>query len=230
MNTKHIVVGICLGAIALLNVVLARTAAAADEPADGKTAVAVPLPLTKTVGVDIVKKTVNPDKSWTLEFQWKDKDQKTLSRSVIVNEGTVIGVDGRLQTLADITDIVLKKKAVATVGPDNVTAVNLRFGRAMVVVSKDQLTPAQIAALEAAAPKTTAASDASLEKRVAEIVAALQLNDAAKESRVKEILTIDLRRSRFAQRRFFAGTICSRESQPRAGSRTGARTSGNGEK
>jgi hypothetical protein len=204
MNRNHNAVGFCLGAIALLNAALTHSTTAADVPADGKPAVAAAPPLTKTVGVNIVKKTVNPDKSWTLEFQWKDKDQKTLSRSVIVNGGTVIGVDGRLQTLADITDDVLKKKAVATVGPDNVTAVNLRFGRAMIVVSKDRLTPAQIAALESAAPKTTAASVAALEKRVAEIVAALQLNDAAKESRVREILTIDLRTVRDSHNAGFA--------------------------
>ena len=193
MKLKPTQFGNFLLVIGLFIALLANTALAADEPAGGSPAGAATPPLTKTVGVDIVKKKVNPDQTWTLEFQWKDKDQKTLSRLVIVNEGTVIGVDGRLQTLADITDEVLKKKAVATVGTDNVTAVNLRFGRAMVAVSKDQLTPAQIAVLEAAAPKATAASDATLEKRVAEIVAAVELNDAAKVSRLKEILTVDLR-------------------------------------
>jgi Protein of unknown function (DUF3826) len=204
MNLKPTKFGIFLLVIGLRVALLANTAWAADEPAGGSPAGAATPPLTKTVGVDIVKKKVNSDQTWTLEFQWKDKDQKTLSRSVIVNEGTVIGVDGRLQTLANITDEVLKKKAVATVGTDNVTAVNLRFGRAMVAVSKDQLTPAQIVALEAAAPKATAASDATLQKRVAEIVAALELNDAAKESRLKEILTVELRTVRDSHNAGFA--------------------------
>jgi hypothetical protein len=73
-----------------------------------------------------------------------------------------------------------------------VTAVNLRFGRAMVAVSKDQLTPTQIAALEAAAPAITPASDAALNKRVDGLVASLQLNDPAKEARLKSILAADL--------------------------------------
>jgi len=160
-----------------------RFARARDVPTSEPTT----QPLTKTVGIDIIKKTVNADGSLTLLFQWKDKDGNLLSRSVIVNDGTVIGIDGQLKTLADVTDAVIKKKAVATVGPDNVTAINLRFGRAMVVASKDQLTPAQLAALEAAAPPINPASVASLDKRVDGIVASLALNDPAKESRVKAI-------------------------------------------
>ncbi len=74
-------------------------------------------PLSKTVGIDIVKKTVNPDGSLTLLFQWKDKDKNTQSRSVNVNDTTVIGIDGQLKAIADITDAVAKKKAVATVVP-----------------------------------------------------------------------------------------------------------------
>jgi Protein of unknown function (DUF3826) len=99
---------------------------------------------------------------------------------------------------------VLKKKAVATVGPDMVTAVNLRFGRAMVAVSADQLTPAQIAALKAAAPAINPASDVSLNKRVDGIVASLQLNDPAKEGRLKEILTTDLKAVRDSHNAGFA--------------------------
>ena len=160
-------------------------AQAADVPATQ--------PLSKTVGIDIIKKTVNPDGSLTLLFQWKDKDKNLVSRSVIVNDGTVIGIDGQLKTMAGPTDAVLKKKAVATVGPDMVTAVNLRFGRAMVAVSKDQLTPAQLASLQAAAPAINPASDVSLNNRVDGIVASMQLNDPAKEGRLKQILATDLR-------------------------------------
>jgi hypothetical protein len=107
MHLKYTTVRNCLMTISLVVAALAHTAAAADEPAESKPVLpATPL-LTKTVGVNIVKKTVNPDKSWTLEFQWKDKDQQTLSWSVIVNDGTVIGVDGRVQAPADITDDLL---------------------------------------------------------------------------------------------------------------------------
>src|SRR5262249_27282789 len=159
MKHKQKIVEVTFAAVAfVLAMVLYTALMAADDADESKTALPATPPLTKTVGVNIVKKTVNADKSWTLEFQWKDKNQQTISRSVVVNDGTVIGVDGKLKTLADVTDDVLKKKAVATVGPDDVTAVNLRFGRVMVAVTKDQLTPAQVAALEAAAPKATAAS------------------------------------------------------------------------
>ncbi len=190
---------IFLGAILAVVVVPAIAQGQTTEPASAATQ-----PLTKTVGIDIINKTVNPDGSLTLLFQWKDKDKKLVSRSIIVNDGTVIGIDGQLKTMADITDAVLKKKAVATVGPDMVTAVNLRFGRAMIDVSKDQLTPAQVASLEAAAPVINPASDASLEKRVDGIVASLQLNDPAKEARLKLILTTDLRAVRDSHNAGFA--------------------------
>ena len=111
-----------LGAILAVVVAPVITQAQTTEPAPASTQ-----PLTKTVGIDIIKKTVNPDGSLTLLFQWKDKDKKLVSRSVIVNDGTVIGIDGQLKTMADISDAVLKKKAVATVGPDMVTAVNLQL-------------------------------------------------------------------------------------------------------
>jgi hypothetical protein len=193
MKICNIVLG-AIFAVALLQLVAG--AQTADVPATQ--------PLTKTVGIDIIKKTVNPDGSLTLLFQWKDKDKNLVSRSVIVNDGTVIGIDGQLKTLADLTDAILKKKAVATVGPDMVTAVNLRFGRAMIVVSEDQLTPAQVAALKAAAPVINPASDVSLNKRVDGIVASLQLNDPAKEGRLKEILATDLRAVRDSHNAGFA--------------------------
>jgi hypothetical protein len=161
-------------------------------------------PLSKTVGIDIIKKTTNPDGSLTLLFQWKDKGGEMQSRSVIVNNNTVIGIDGQLKTLADITDNVLRKKAVATVGPDMVTAVSLRFGRAMIQVSKDQLTPGQVASLQAAAPPISPTSDAALSRRVDGIVASLSLNDPAREARVKDTLTTDLKAVRDSHNAGFA--------------------------
>jgi hypothetical protein len=84
--------------------------------------------------------------------------------------------------------VIHRNKAVATVGPDMVTAVSLRVGRPPIQVTKDQLTPKQVAMLEAAAPKATAASDSALDQRTAEWVAGLHLNDPAKEARVKAII------------------------------------------
>lgn len=205
MTIRHTAVGASLGTVAFILLALGQAAlAATDAPATGKEVTPATPPFTKTVGIDIVKRTVNPDKTWSLEFQWKDKDGKKISRSVTVNENTVIGVDGQLKKMADITDDILKKKAVATVGSDDVTAVNLRFGRAMVAISKDQLTPAQAAALEAVAPAATPASEAALEKRVAEMVAELKLNDPAKEARLKTILATDLRAVRDSHNAGFA--------------------------
>jgi hypothetical protein len=169
-------------------------------------------PLTKTVGVDIVKMTDNPDQTRTLLFRWKDKNGKDVERSVILTRDTVIGIDGQLKTMADLTDVVIhRNKAVATVGPDMVTAVSLRVGRAMIKMTKDQLTPGQIAALEAAAPRATAASDAAMAQRVNEIVDSLQLSDPSKAARVKTIVTTHLRNVRDSHNAGFAPERASHE-------------------
>jgi hypothetical protein len=161
-------------------------------------------PLTRTVGVNIINRTANPDGSLSLLFQWPDKDKHLVTRSVILNSATVVGIDGQLKTLADVTDAVCKKKAVATCGPDMVTAVSIRFGRAMIVMNEDQLTPLQVASLRAAAPPDSPASDATLEKRVDKLVASLQLNDPAKEQRLHAIISTDLRAVRDAHNAGFA--------------------------
>jgi hypothetical protein len=61
-----------------------------------------------------------------------------------------------------------------------------------------------VAALEAAAPKATAASDAALSKRVDGIVESLGLKDPSKESRLKETLTTDLKAVRDSHNAGFA--------------------------
>jgi uncharacterized protein DUF3826 len=158
----------------------AKAQAPASAPAE---------PLSRTVGVDIVKMTPKPDGSRTLLFRWKDRAGKDVERSVILNSDTVIGIGGKLSTMADLTDDVIRRnKAVATVGEDMITAVSLRVGRPPIKVTKDQLTPKQVAALEAAAPKPTAASNAAYDQRVTQWVSELHLNDAAKEARVKTII------------------------------------------
>ncbi len=170
-------------------------------------------PLTKTVGIHVVARTVNPDQTVTLLYRWQDsKLKKEVERSVILNADTVIGINGELKKLADVTEEALKAPSVATVGPDDKTAVLLRIGRKMIKVSQDDLTPRQVAQLAAAAPKATAASDAALEKRVKEIVAALRLNDPNKEARVSDILRTNLKAVRDTHNAGFAPAKSVRQS------------------
>jgi hypothetical protein len=191
--------------VASLSVACTTFAAPAAPPASpAPAAVPATQPLSRTVGVDLFKLTRNPDKTVSIEIHWKAKDGSTASRTVTLNDATVIGINGKLTPLADLTDKYVGTKCVATVGDDNVTAVNFRIGRAMVQATEDQLTPAQVAALKAVAPKATAASNASLEKRAADIVAGLKLNDAAKEARLRELLITDLRDVRDSHNAGFA--------------------------
>jgi hypothetical protein len=154
-----------------------------------------PTKLPKTVGLDIVKKTVNPDKSVSLDFRWSEKG-KTMQRTVVVNDKTIVVYNGQLKKFSDLTDEQLHAKAVATVGSDGITTVLLRFGKAP--VPKDQLTPEQSALLASLAPPATAASDTALEKRVTALVDSLELKDAVKRERVQSVITTDLRAVRDA--------------------------------
>jgi len=151
--------------------------------------------LTRTVGLDIVSHTVNPDKTVSLVFKWSDKG-KAMERTVVVNDSTIVVFNGQLKKFADLTEKDLHAKAVATVGADGVTTVLLRFGKAP--LPKDQLTPAQLAVVASLAPPATAASDAALEKRVAAMVASMELADPAKQERLHAVLTANLRAVRDA--------------------------------
>src|SRR5215831_17565290 len=108
--------------------------------------------LSKTVGLDIVKKTVNPDKTVSLDFKWNEKG-KPMERTVIINDKTIVVYNGELKKFADLTDEELHAKAVATVGADDKTAVLLRFGKAP--VPKEKLTPEQSALLASLTPPAT---------------------------------------------------------------------------
>ena len=166
----------------------AETSAAAPAPAaTGKQS--------KTVGLDIVKKTVNPDKTVSLDFKWNEKG-KTMERTVILNDKTIVVYNGQLKKFADLTDEELRAKAVATVGADDKTAVLLRFGKAP--VPKEKLTPEQSALLASLVPPATAASDAALEKRANSLVDVLDLKDSAKRERVRAVITTHLRAVRDA--------------------------------
>jgi hypothetical protein len=151
--------------------------------------------LTRTVGLDIVKKTANPDHTTSLVFRWSEKGNP-MERTVVVNDKTIVVYNGQIKKFSDLTDEQMRAKAVATVGPDDVTVVLLRFGKAP--LPKDQLTPEQSALIASLAPPPTAASDAALEKRVSGLIASLSLTDSAKQERVRKVIATDLRAVRDA--------------------------------
>lgn len=149
----------------------------------------------RTVGLDIVNKTVNPDKSTSLTFRWSEKGN-TMERTVVANDQTIVVYNGQIKKFSDLTEDQFHAKAVATVGPNGITVVLLRFGKKP--LPKDQLTPQQAAIIASLAPAPTAASDATLNKRVVGIVDSLNLNDAAKQERIRNVITTDLRAVRDA--------------------------------
>jgi hypothetical protein len=149
----------------------------------------------RTVGLDIIKKTVNADKTTSLTFKWSEKGN-TMERMVVVNDKTIVVYNGEIKKFSDLTDEQMKVKAVATVEADGVTTVLLRFGKKP--LPKDQLTPEQTALLAGLAPQATAASEAALDKRVAGIVDSLNLSDTNKQERVRTVIATDLRAVRDA--------------------------------
>jgi hypothetical protein len=165
-----------------------NTAATAVAPAPAK-------PASRTVGLDIVKKSVNADKTANLTFRWSEKG-KEMERTVVVNGKTIVVFNGQIRKFTDLTEEQFRAKAVATVGADGATVLLLRFGKAP--LPKDQLTPEQAAIIASLAPAPTAASDAALNKRVAGLVDSLELKGAARQERIRDVLMIDLRAVRDA--------------------------------
>jgi len=100
---------------------------------------------------------------------------------------------------------------VAMVGKDGRTAVLLRWGRVMLQVTKEDISPAQYAALQAVAPKATPASDAAIDKRVDAYVATLHLNAPEREQRVKDVIRTNLREVRDAHNAWLAPSKSVRE-------------------
>jgi hypothetical protein len=149
----------------------------------------------RTVGLEIVKKTLNSDQTTSLTFRWSEKGV-TSERTVVVNDHTIVVYNGKIVKFSDVTDDQMHAKAVATVGADGVTTVLLRFGKSP--VPKDKLTPEQTALLATLAPPPSAASEAALNKRVTAIVDALDLTDPAKQQRVTAVIGTDLRAVRDA--------------------------------
>src|SRR5215472_5822897 len=50
----------------------------------------------RTVGLDIVDKKVNPDKSTSLTFRWKEKGNTT-ERTVVANDQTIVVYNGEIK-------------------------------------------------------------------------------------------------------------------------------------
>jgi len=190
-------------ALLVPNILLARTlllaaAAIPVQAADtaGNTTVVAPVKnASRTVGLEIVNKTANPDGSTHLTFRWSEKGN-TMERTVVANDQTIVVFNGQIKKFSDLTEDQFHAKAVATVGADGVTVVLLRFGKKP--LPKDKLTPQQAAMIASLAPATSAASDAALSKRVARIVDSLNLNDTVKQERIRNVITTDLRAVRDA--------------------------------
>ena len=181
----------------------AAGSATAAETTNGSTASNPEL--SPTVGIHVVSRTVNPDKSLTLLYRWKDsKLGRDVERPVIVTKDTVIGIHGELKQLSDVTEEALRAPSVATVGLDHTNAVLLRIGREKIRMAEAELTPRQAAALREVAPKPTAASDTALEKRVTDMINDLKLSDAAKKERLHAVLIADLKAVRESHNAGFA--------------------------
>jgi hypothetical protein len=185
-RTLIIAAGFCLA-------LASHVVSAADT---NTTAVAAPLKFTsRTVGLDIIKVTANPDKTTSLTFRWREKD-KDFERTVSASDKTVVVVDGQLKKFSELSAEQFHAKAVATVEADGVTVGLLRFGKKP--LPKDQLTPEQAALIASLTPPPTAASDAALNKRVAGVVESLGLSDTNKQERVRAVVTAQLRAVRDA--------------------------------
>jgi hypothetical protein len=181
--------------LAIMFLLAAALPVKAADTTNGAKIVAPAKGASRTVGLDIVKKSVNSDKSTSLTFRWSEKGNTT-ERTVVANDETIVVYNGQIKKFSDLTEDQFHAKAVATVGADGVTVVLLRFGKKP--LPKDQLTPQQAAIIASLAPPPTAASDAALNRRVTGIVDTLDLKDAAKQERIRDVITADLRAVRDA--------------------------------
>lgn len=184
-------------AVTLLSLTLAAPLLAVEETnnPDGITMVTATKTSPRTVGLDIVKRTVNPDKTTSLTYKWSEKGNAS-ERTVIASDQTIVVNNGKIVKFSDLTDDQFKAKSVATVNADGVTVVLLRFGKKP--LPKDQLTPEQMKLISGLAPTPTAASDAALNRRVAGIVDGLNLADTNTAAQVNAVITADLRAVRDA--------------------------------
>src|SRR4051812_4131428 len=111
-----------LSLLILTGLTLAAGFASAAEATNVSTAAEVVTnqPLFRTVGTHVVSRIVNPDKSLTLLYRWNDSRLGgDVERPVIVTKDTVIGINGQLKQLSDVTEEALRAPSVATVGPNH---------------------------------------------------------------------------------------------------------------
>ena len=179
-------------------VVLCTNCLLADDAPKASDAAPAARPNSETIGVRISKLTHNSDGTLLAIFDTKDKQGNTIPRKVLITPDTIVNIGGQLKKSSDIKDEMIKDVVVAMVGQDGRKAILLRWGRVMLNVTKEDLTPAQFAALQAVAPKATAESDAAVDKRVDAYVAALHLNAPDREDRIKNVLRTNLRAVRDA--------------------------------
>jgi len=184
---------------AILSALVCTNCVLADDAQKVSDAVApAARPNSETIGVRISKLTHNPDGTLLAIFDTKDKQGNTIPREVLITPDTVVNIGGQLKKSSDIKDEMIKDVVVAMVGQDGRKAILLRWGRVMLNVTKEDLTPAQFAALQAVAPKATAESDTAVDKRVDAYVAVLHLNAPDREERLKNVLRTNLRAVRDA--------------------------------
>ncbi|HTB83515.1 MAG TPA: DUF3826 domain-containing protein [Candidatus Sulfotelmatobacter sp.] len=193
-NMRFIVRQLAVPAAGLLLALAVNVVSAADTNVSVTASGGVKF-TSRTVGLDIVKEVVNPDKTTSLTFHWSEKGND-YQRTVTANEQTIVVVDGQIKKFSELPAEQFHAKAVATVGADGVTVVLLRFGKKP--LPKDQLTAEQAAMIASLAPPPTAASDAALNKRVAGIVDSLNLTNTSQQERISSVLTAFLRAVRDA--------------------------------
>src|SRR6185437_16157042 len=88
---------------ALLSASAVVSLEAADVPNTTPTTAPPVKKLSRTVGLDIVKKTANPDHTTSLVFRWKEKGTPT-ERTVVVNDKTIVVYNGQLKKFSELTD------------------------------------------------------------------------------------------------------------------------------
>ena len=165
----------------------------------------------ETIGVRIGKLTRNSDGTILAIFDTKDKQGNTVPREVLLTQDTIVNINGEHKKTSDIKDEMIKDVVVAMVGKDGRTAVLLRWGRTMLNITKEDITPSQYAALQAVAPKATPESDAAIDKRVDAYVATLNLNSPEREERIKNVIRTNLRGVRDAHNAWMAPSKNVRE-------------------
>src|SRR5437868_6227608 len=94
-KSAMLAVGLFL-AIAANSVSAADTNVSAPVSSPAKT-------MSRTVGLDIVKKTANSNGTTSLTFRWDEKG-KQMERTVVVNDKTIVVYNGQLKKFADLTD------------------------------------------------------------------------------------------------------------------------------